>query len=57
MHYSLGTLGLSAVAIVLYLLQPKQYQKQLILSVIPNYNTETQQINITVRSPDTRFIA
>ncbi|MEQ9359166.1 hypothetical protein [Coleofasciculus chthonoplastes] len=22
-----------------------------------NYNTQTQQINITVRSPDTRFLA
>jgi hypothetical protein len=77
------------------LIQPKQYQKQLTLSVTPvpisvsgipgidiqqasnqtakllenhyekideievksNYNTQTQQIDITVRSPDTRFLA
>ena len=90
-----GTLRLLAIAIALSLLQPKQYQKQVTLSVTPvpitvsgipgidihqasnktvkllenhydeideievkpNYNTQTQQINITVRSPDTRFIA
>ncbi|MEQ8384512.1 MAG: hypothetical protein RH949_19345 [Coleofasciculus sp. A1-SPW-01] len=90
-----GTLGLSAVAIALSLLMPKQYQKQLTLSVTPvpisvagipgvdiqqasnktvkllenyydkidetdvkpTYNTETQQIDITMRSPDTGFLA
>lgn len=91
----LTILSLIAITIALSLLMPKQYQKQLILSVIPvpisvsgipgidiqqasnqtvkllenhynkideievkpNYNTQTQQINITVRSPDTRLIA
>ncbi|MEQ9370518.1 MAG: hypothetical protein RIG63_16070 [Coleofasciculus chthonoplastes F3-SA18-01] len=27
------------------------------IEVKSNYNTQTQQINITVRSPDTRFLA
>ncbi|MEQ9667152.1 hypothetical protein [Coleofasciculus sp. G2-EDA-02] len=91
----IGLTNLSLIAIALSLLQPKQYQKQVTLSVTPvpisvsgipgidiyqashktvkllknhydkiyeievkpNYNTQTQQINITVRSPDTRFIA
>lgn len=95
MFMAWGTLGLSAVAIALSLLMPKQYQKQLTLSVTPvpisvagipgvdipqasnqtvkllenhydkidetevksTYNSETQQIDIIVRSPDTGFLA
>ena len=92
---ALSTLGLCAIAIALSLFSPKQYQKQLTLSVTPvpisvsgipgvdiqqasnqtvkllenhynkidetevkpTYNTGTQQIDITLRSPDTRFLA
>ncbi|NEP01166.1 MAG: hypothetical protein F6K58_21400 [Symploca sp. SIO2E9] len=91
---SLTTFGISATAIVLSLLQPQQYQKQLNLSVKPvefpvtgipglninqasnltvellkhhykeidevdaraNYNTQTQQIELTLNSPDTSYL-
>ncbi|MEQ8384502.1 MAG: hypothetical protein RH949_19290 [Coleofasciculus sp. A1-SPW-01] len=33
------------------------YDKINEIEVKSNYNTQTQQIDITVRSPDTRFIA
>ena len=47
---ALTTLGLSAIAITLFLLQPKQYQKQLTLSVKPGSITLSTPLNLLTSS-------